>query len=946
MSSTATMTTTTTTTTTPTPVPANRQKKSVDNTVFVRFVPPPQHKVLRHQVEDIFSQIGPIKKSNWINNNSSSTNSKPSSDDVADTAATTTTIRSSKGYGFVKYVSQQDAQTASQELDNTKIQMDGREYTLKVELASRSTATAAVAAASTAPVTTPTLVASNKNDNNNKKRKANSLGAASAVVAAEVDHDISGNADDDPQQLQLQLQKKSSRIILRNLSFYAKESHIVRAMQEQFGKVVDVHLPRCAVVVDDDNHHNQGKQQQQKQQKQQVLGFGFCTFADPADAQKAVDAKQVTLQKRTVQLDWSVPKNVHQQQQKQQKNQQQPHPKPPKDDDDDELYEEPREEDKSESDGSASGDEDEDNDNEDDNSPSGHDGSSADDDGDNDVEMDKEEEADSDIDSKGDQDINDDAVDRKSCLFLRNLPFDTTRHDLFQLFSKYGYIKGIYLVHDKSTGMLKGTAFVTYSKASSAQRAMDDAASTMLSDRSADAASFVSQKQATKDGTSATAVNKGSLMLKGRKILVDFAVDKETAATFDAKEHLVPSADRRNLYLQAESRVESSSVDPTANNADTWNDLPPQDQKKRQSALKDKTTKLLSPIFFINPHRLSFRNLAKHVDEAGLQQLCELAITRGLDKRLVGAKDQIAHWKALGEMTTRDILAKVQSLEANGEDVIPGWNKSVNIKDLIPSVYIDRDFGPNGKKKDAPSRGFGFAEFTHHAHALACLRELNNNPAYSREFAAGGKSVEATKKRSRKVKKIGDTNGGLSSTDYIGDDGRIHVPRLIVDFTVENKIKAKKQAERRIQQQVNQQKQKLETTKKKKNEVLDADADDAKQKKQSRGAKQRQKKRQRRESGEEERERQVDLRTKAMAEATREMRKERLEQKRKLKLDIKLKSIKPPKKKNKQNKMDQDDEKFENIVKTYTNDLEAETELQRGGDKNIRASAKQKRWFD
>ena len=29
------------------------------------------------------------------------------------------------------------------------------------------------------------------------------------------------------------------------------------------------------------------------------------------------------------------------------------------------------------------------------------------------------------------------------------------------------------------------------------------------------------------------------------------------------------------------------------------------------------------------------------------------------------------------------------------------------------------------------SRGFGFVEFKEHVHALACLRYLNNNPAYA-----------------------------------------------------------------------------------------------------------------------------------------------------------------------------------------------------------------------
>ncbi|OEU21010.1 hypothetical protein FRACYDRAFT_145626, partial [Fragilariopsis cylindrus CCMP1102] len=58
-------------------------------------------------------------------------------------------------------------------------------------------------------------------------------------------------------------------------------------------------------------------------------------------------------------------------------------------------------------------------------------------------------------------------------LFLRNLPFDATRHDLFQLLYKFGHIKGIYLVKDRLTNMLKGTAFITYSKPESAQRAME-----------------------------------------------------------------------------------------------------------------------------------------------------------------------------------------------------------------------------------------------------------------------------------------------------------------------------------------------------------------------------------------------------------------------------------------------------------------------------------------
>jgi len=635
--------------------------KSTDNTVFVRLVPTPQLKVMRHQIEDIFSQIGPIKKSSWINSGNN---------------------ESSKGYGFVKYVSQDDAKFSVEDLHNTKMQMEGKEYTLKVELASAQT-------------------------EGSKDRPSSS-------------HE-KRTRDVDNQNDEAVLMKKRSRIIIRNLSFYAKENHIRKAMSK-YGEVVEVHLPRVK-----SNLH---------------VGFCFVTFRKSDDAKKAVDEKNLNIQKRTVSMDWSIPKNLHQQQKNRKKNI----------DQDTEM---------NVVDSDKEGDQ---NDDVDDNSENDDSGSSS--------GSENESDSDSDVDSDEDDESGDEEQDKAASvkeqrtLFLRNLPFDSTRHDIFQLFSKFGYIESIYLVKDKSTNMLKGTAFVTFSNPRSAQKATQDS-------------SFVSQRQAADSSENKPG---SSLLLRGRQIYVNMAVDRETAVTFDSKEMKTSSADRRNMYLQAEARVESTPTDPNASIVNTWDDLPEQDQRKRQHALKDKTTKLQSPIFFINPNRLSFRNMAKHVDEAGLHQLLEKATKRGLENHLVAAKDQIAHWRALGEMSTRDILAKVQSTEAEGGDVIPGWEAKSTIKDYIPSVFIDRDFGPDGKKANAPSRGFAFAEFTHHTHALACLRELNNNHEYSAQYAAGGKIATATKKKARKgrAKIMKGTGGG----DYIGEDGRVRVPRLIVDFVV------------------------------------------------------------------------------------------------------------------------------------------------------------------
>ena len=45
------------------------------------------------------------------------------------------------------------------------------------------------------------------------------------------------------------------------------------------------------------------------------------------------------------------------------------------------------------------------------------------------------------------------------------------------------------------------------------------------------------------------------------------------------------------------------------------------DRAKRERAFADKSTKLRSPLFFINPNRISIRNLNKEVNESQLKSL-------------------------------------------------------------------------------------------------------------------------------------------------------------------------------------------------------------------------------------------------------------------------------------------------------------------------------------
>lgn len=674
--------------------------KSTENTVFVRFVPTPTHKLRRQQLENIFSEIGPVKKTSWI----------------------CSAENESKGYGFVKYLSSDDALAASSSLNNKKLEVEGVEYNILVEVASLD------------------------QRNVEKKPKDHDSDVPFQVVPSQKSTDDAPNGD----------LKKKCRIILRNLSFYAKEHHI-RSVLEKYGEIVDLHLPHVK-----SNLH---------------VGFCFVTFSCPEAAQRAVDTKCLDIQNRTVSLDWCLPKAVHQQ-----------------------VKHSDKVEDTTES---AQG------------------GFPLNDQGKNHVDDHGEDEAEE-ISPQA-HEPSDSAVKEERTIFLRNLPFDTSRKELFELFAKFGYIESIYLVKDKVTEMPKGTAFITYKRAKSAKLAITMASQPPTAKDENLVPSQTSLTKAVPENISE--ISDFSLVIKGRRILVDYAVDRETAETFDSKELNSHAADRRNMYLQSEGRVESTPTELGSDKANTWDTIPEQDQKKRQTALKDKTTKLQSPIFFINPNRLSIRNLAKHVDEIQLRNLCEEATKKGLLSGLVSVNDQIAHLRAKGELSTREILTMIQGSSKTKESFLPPWDETRTTKEYIPSVFLDREYSDHAPMKKGNSRGFGFVEFTHHIHALACLRELNNNPTYSREYVSGGKTAVDLK---RKAQKLNSKGPKFTET---------RIPRLIVDFTVENRIKAKKQMDRRLQQKVNNANQRKHST----TQSTDNEHDS---KRRSRGASQRAKKRQ------------------------------------------------------------------------------------------------------
>jgi nucleolar protein 4 len=831
--------------------------KSTANSVFFRYSPS-DSSITRKNFEAFFSDIGPVKKCSLIRQDKTEANEKR---------------RDAKGYGFCKFTCQEDANEAAEKLNEKTMELEyGMKVKVWVEVADKEAASKEKKPAAKLPEGTP--------DADSKSIPTDEL-------------------------LLIQSKKRTSRVIIRNLSFYATENNIRQVMQERFGEVIEINLPLIPI------QSSQGKK------KQQHRGFAFVTFANQNAANKAVDVcasdEKVLIKNRPVAIDFSVSKAHHQRLQDDQKNDAQMSAQ-----------------NKSES-GDDSEDSEENIDDVDDNGSDSEEDTASESDSDSKSENDSDE--DMEEEEEEEEDKPNDESEYKRSLFLRNLPFDATRHDLFQLFKQFGHVEAVFLVKDRETGINKGTAFVKFSKEGGCVRALDACNSNIDGGDI-----FKSSKKLMTEGESTG----GGIYLNGRRILVDLAVDKGTADTLKVErdENGKPvekiGKDRRNLYLKGEGRVESSQDKDDPN---SWENIPESDQLKRGRAHQDKATKLRSPLFFINPLRVSVRNLAKHVDEKGLKELMVKGLKNGLQNKLVSKEDVIAHYRAMGEMTKREIIEKITKAEGDGT-LIPQFDEK-SIKSFIPSVFIDRDFtnfkdtgSSKGSKLVAPSRGFGFVEFTHHIHALACLRELNNNTSYSAEYVAGGKRAIDMKKNSKKRKKpkavVTDMEDGASGGDFVGEDGRVRIPRLIIEFTVENKAKARKQAERKAQQAANIQKQKEVSKESKKEDIKE------KKKTKSRGALQREKKRKAKEAGIEEDEKDIVNEKKPKKQETNTLADEPKN---------KVKGLKPPKK---IKKTDKEDSVFEEMVQSYKRTFAADVDdiAPEKVINNPRVEVAKKRWFD
>ena len=710
-------------------------KAADPRTLFVKFHPP-SAVITRQHLSDHFSNYGPINRASVIRQTKSKSQSYEQEDDGDEKP---NLDRGSRGFGFVRFVHEDDAKAAAEAIAKKSggkksgevMVVDGVKYRLHAERA--------VDAATSS----------------SKKEKEEVVEEDASTA------DASSKMDQATYKAETK-RKRTSRVIIRNLSFYANEKHIKSTMESSFGPVAEVNLPLVPSLPNE-------AQNNKKSNVPRHRGFAFVTFSSASSAKKAVEkGSEVKIKNRLVAIDFSVSKQEHQK-----------------------MMKEADKKEESDSDSTSSDSEDEedkDGAGSDKNSDSESSGSESEEEGSGSEDESGEDESDEEGESKTAKEKAEapkfDANEAQRTLFLRNIPFDATRHDIFELFREFGRIQAVYLVKDPKSGVFRGTAFVRFEHEKGAVAALELSGG---SNKDQNDTTFVSSKNIAVGLGQDASMN--SFTLNGRPILMDLAVDRTTASSLAVQRDedgkpikKMVGKDRRNLYLKNEGRVSSSAdgagaASAGAKHGGVWEDLPPADRSKRERAFADKSTKLRSPLFFINPTRISIRNLGKHVNEAALKKLAFRALQTGLEQKLVTPKDAVAHWRAAGDLAHSEVMRRATDINL----AVPPVDEK-NVKLSIPSVFVDRAVTEGQKAADAPSKGFGFVEFTHHAHALAALRQLNNNPAYSAEYAAGGKKAGEMQKRGKKSKKV--KTDGKEGAEFLGEDGRVYLPRLIVEFAV------------------------------------------------------------------------------------------------------------------------------------------------------------------
>ncbi|KAJ1742243.1 RNA recognition motif-containing protein [Coemansia sp. RSA 989] len=348
---------------------------------------------------------------------------------------------------------------------------------------------------------------------------------------------------------------------------------------------------------------------------------------------------------------------------------------------------------------------------------------SADDNNDMDVDKESDEEAD---DSDANADVVDESLQEGCTVFIRNLSFDSDEDGLFELFRKFGRLRYCRVVYDQETGRSRGTAFVCFwnpadatkcVEAAEKAKSLSEKLSTVPSDAKPDQRSKSVLLQEVPTSLDATS----QFMLDGRMLSVVKAVNRDRAHDLAVEgTQKRKSKDKRSAYL-----LKEGVIFPDTPAAALMAPADLEHHIKEYSVRKNQILK--NPNLYMSRTRLTVHNIPRSIDDAALRSAAISAVSKFKHE----AKENI-----------RKPLSKEEKEE--------GWDKMPRVLQAKIVRSSDRVDVNTGKPR---SMGYGFIEFSTHAHALACLRYLNfsnTKKAFSKHMLED-EAPESTKKSAYKI---------------------------------------------------------------------------------------------------------------------------------------------------------------------------------------------------
>ncbi|EXX70763.1 Nop4p [Rhizophagus irregularis DAOM 197198w] len=291
-------------------------------------------------------------------------------------------------------------------------------------------------------------------------------------------------------------------------------------------------------------------------------------------------------------------------------------------------------------------------------------------------------------------------LSKGTVLFIRNLSFDATDEELSNIFRPFGPLRYCVITIDHQTGRSRGTGFVCFKQKEHAEACLDEARKSNqemfseweVNNKKKKRKEIIFKSILTADPSDSLA---NKFTLHGRVLSIVKAVDRNEADKLTKmNQQRKRKEDKRNVYLMQEG-----VIFPNTKAAKL---LTPSEVNKFVASYSMRKNLLAkNPNLYISKTRLSIRNLPLTIDENKL--------------RILG-KESIKKFKEEVESKERKDLTENEKI---------GWNKKVVIKQAKIVRAKDRIDTVTQKPR---SKGYGFLEFAQHAHALAALRYLNNNP--------------------------------------------------------------------------------------------------------------------------------------------------------------------------------------------------------------------------